>query len=388
MIQIYTGVPGSGKSYKMVQDLSGELMSREKRADGEPLTVISNIKGLKLPHVDFDDFLIESFPEKSLKLKDRIEKFFDYDNQAQLNQLFGGPIMYVLDECQLYFPTRISLPVTEAYMQRHRHLGHYLYLATQNTRLVNSSIKSLIELEYNAARRSMSFFGEFRYRVKSPQSNEVISTITTRPKQSIFELYKSFEADELKRPKRLLIRKLWPVLLLPLAVYLFYVGAFSRAQASKNAVTQSKAAAAHVSNGSGQAAVEKADGEAAALRQEVAALRRRLNEQERVFLPVVQVGKQMLTVDPDTQAVVELRRIKHKVVCVNGGLSCYYDRPVNSGVRLAGDSLSSGSWGTHGGSSLPMGLQTNQPFMRSRPVEPRPGAGSFVEPSMVPAPGR
>ncbi len=219
MIYLYTGVPGSGKTYKMVHDLSAFL---EKNPD---IAIISNIRDLRLGHTDFENFLDELFPGQ--KWPQQIEMFFDYDHQQKLNEKFGGPIMYVLDECQLYFPRRMGLPRTEAYLQRHRHLGHFIYLASQSSRLVNSSFIPLIETEYHAARRSISFLGEIHYKEKSPQSNQIIRNITLRPKKNIFDLYKSFETAEIKKPKPVLFKFFFLPLLLSPVFYLFYTNYLS-----------------------------------------------------------------------------------------------------------------------------------------------------------------
>ncbi len=94
MIQVYTGVPGAGKSYKMVLDLKEHLEKVERMnakaydpSEVQALTVIANISGLKsdkLPHINFDDYIVECFPQPDLSMADRIEKFFDQNRQVRL----------------------------------------------------------------------------------------------------------------------------------------------------------------------------------------------------------------------------------------------------------------------------------------------------------------
>ena len=337
MIQLYTGVPGAGKSYKMVADLDAFL------AKNPDVNLVSNIHNLQLPHEDFDTLMTDSFPGAGLTVTQRIERFFDYDFQAGLSKDFGGPIMYVIDECQLYFPRRTSLPVTEAYLQRHRHLGHYLYLATQSSKLLNSNIVALIEIEYYAGRRSVSFLGEFHYRAKSPQSCMVIKNFTVFPKKRIFGLYKSFDNEEISKPKKEMWRKTWPFAAL-LVVGFFFLRHFldfegraermtgiPRAHAEEVATVASPPPMMSVRPRSDPEAQQKI----AELRGEVERLRNEMNNTERVFLTVVKQGKRRLVIDPDTQAIVDLRKIKHRVFCGEDGLGCYYDRPVNSGVKPA-----------------------------------------------------
>lgn len=368
MIQLYTGVPGAGKSYKMVEDLDAFLTK-------EPgINLISNIRGLKLPHVDFDDFLLECIPDKGLEMKERIERFFEYDYQKALNDKFGGPLMYVLDECQLYFKKDFKLPNTEAYLQRHRHLGHYLYLATQSSTLINRNIVHLVEIEYYAVRRSISLFGEIHYRVKSPQSNQFISKFTVRPKKRIFELYKSFEAKEITKPKRDIWKKMWPLLIL-IAGGIFFYNHFLNIDRKVERMTGRSASQGATPDGPSQPQpVNSATREELArLQFEIDELQKRFQETERVFLTVIETGGKRLTVDPETDAVVDVRAlVERNVRCVNGGLTCYYDRPFGTGVKMAEPMI-----------QRPV---ISTVFYQSAPTVNVPGPGSFVDASMVPPP--
>jgi len=391
MMQLYTGVPGSGKSYRLVYDV-------DKLLDSEPeITIISNIKGLKLPHIDFDELLEECIPH-AIDLSDRLEKFFEYEYQAGMNEKFGGPVMYVLDECQTYFPRRKSLPNTELYFQKHRHLGHHILMATQASKLLNQNLVALMELEYQAVRRSASLFGELRYRTKSPQSNEAINTVTLRPKKRIFELYRSFENDELKRPRKEVLRKLWPVLFLPLAAYLFWLGLPKAPEPEKPKLSSRSSRPASPMDIEDRRFMENrvSSQQIETLEREITDLKKKLNDQERVFLTVVEVGDKRLTVDPDTQAVIDIRFLKHKTSCLNNGLTCYFDRPVNSGIKVAdnsgrgGSSFGPGPWadsmpsGVGLANSALMSVSPGGIFPESLPVRESPGA--FVESDLVPPP--
>lgn len=377
MIQLYTGVPGSGKSYKLVHDLSGLL---EKEPE---LTVIANINGLKLPHEDFDKMLSERFPDPSLSMSDRLERFFSYEYQESLNAEFGGPLMYVLDECQLYFPGRVSLPKTEAYLQRHRHLGHYILLATQSTRLISKNIVALVELEYRAVMRTASLFGELRYHQKSPLTNVIISTITHRPKKKVFDLYKSFDNEEIRKPKRLLLRKLWPVLLLPVAAYLFYLGVPKpppkQAQAAVPVSVAQPQSLASPATTDLPPALDPRDIEIQRLKRHVEQLQVEEDKMVRVFLPVVKTATKTLTVDPETNAVVELKALSSRGVSCAGDI-CYYDKVENSIPKPYESSGSS--------SGYSRGFTSYAPSTIKEKSKPVPGPGSFVDADMVPAPDR
>ena len=325
--------------------------------------------------------------EKILAHTDRIERFFDFDYQRGLNEHFGGPIMYIIDECQMFFPKRTSLPNTEAYLQRHRHLGHNIYLATQAIRQVNGNVICLVELEFFAAPRTKSLFGEFRYHIKIPNSREIINVKNIKPQQRIFDLYKSFDAKELQKPKKLLLRKLWPVLLLPVALGLLYVGLnrISNPQGKETAAVKPQVAAAIGAPAPARSGPsDETLAKMAALQQQVDELRKRLYEVERVFLMVVETSDRKLTMDPDTTAIVDMKKIqkKYKVICVNDGLTCYYDRPINSAIRVAGSVINNAVVsgvipGRVNGVSFPFSSPTVNPE-----PEGKAGPGSFIDPSM------
>ena len=376
MITLYTGVPGSGKTYKMVYDLSKFL---EKNPD---IMLISNIRNLKFAHTSFDDYLEELYPKA--RLTDKIEKFFDFEHQQSLNTLFGGPVMYVLDECQLYFPRRNSLPNTEAYLQRHRHLGHYLFLATQSVRLINSNFVPLIESEFHAGRRTISLFGEIHYKEKSPQSPQTIKTVTLRPNKKIFSLYQSFEAKEINKPKP----ALWKIMILPLLLspffYLFHQK-YMKVPVKEVKKIESPTGSTNIRNNNQTSLpprpvqnnqVSQAELEATKMAMRLTTdknkeLLQLLEKKERVFLPVLQIGDVRMTVCPDTQAVIPIEKVKHKVVCVSEGLSCYYDRFPNEAISLANVDY------TFPGNG----------FVIPTPVKPArekdPGPASFVDEELV-----
>ncbi len=395
MIQVYTGVPGAGKSYKMVLDLKEYLEKVEKKnakasdpSEVQNFTVIANIRGLnndKLPHINFDEYIMECFPQPDMKMADRVEQFFSYEYQKALNEKFGGPILYVIDECQLYFPRGSKLPRTEAYFQRHRHLGHYVFLATQTlSRSVNANLVALIEIEYTAVRRSFSFMGEFRYQCRTPGVKESFNTLMVRPKQEIFDLYTSFEAAEIKKPRKELMRKLMiPLLIFPICGYLFFDGAMNKdryieTMTGKKPTQSSQPSAAASNAGSGQPIDQSQLNQSQA---ELNALRAKLEEKERVFLSVVLVGGKKMTIDPETNAYVEVKTIKHRVICSGDeGLNCYFDRQVNTAVRVAG----ANGYGSPYPPSSPSFSHSNS--LSAPPKTSSVGQGSFVDSDLVPEP--
>ncbi len=110
-------------------------------------------------------------------------------------------------------------------------------------------------------------------------------------------------------------------------------------------------------------------------------MRAQLEEKERVFLSVVLVGGKKMTIDPETNAYVEVKTIKHRVICSGEeGLNCYFDREVNTAVRVAG---SNGYGSPYPPPSSSLGYSNGLPVSAKTPAG---GQGSFVEPDLVPEP--
>lgn len=197
MIQLITGVPGSGKTclaLKLITDKYFFYDSRHGNFYLKPenldITIITNIDGLKLPHINIDTL----FREHKLDF----ERFFDYDYQKKVSSKYPK-IIYILDEAQQYLSRKLRSVNTTLYFDMHRHLDHQIYLITQDWKKIHSDITSLTEFEYRLTKRTFSIAGEFRYLVKS--SGTVFESRSFRPPKHIFKIYKSFTGND-NQPKR------------------------------------------------------------------------------------------------------------------------------------------------------------------------------------------
>jgi hypothetical protein len=191
MINLITGVPGSGKtllSLKLLTDkyfiYSKEVKTFFKRPEYQNITIITNIDTLKLEHKNLSDVMRQSGKD--------FESFFDYEYQKYISQKYPQ-IIYILDECQRYLSRRLPANTT-LYFDMHRHLDHNIFLITQDFKKIHYDITSLIEFEYRLIKRSLSITGEFRYHVKI--NNEITATKGFRGTKKLFSLYKSFESND------------------------------------------------------------------------------------------------------------------------------------------------------------------------------------------------
>ena len=202
-IKLITGIPGSGKSYLAVHHVISNYFTYSKESqefivksnqDG-PYTIITNIDNFKIPHIDLNDAI------KSMNLT--IDSFFTVPNQERISKKYPN-IIYIIDEAQRMFPRKNRYQSeTWFYFEYHRHLGHDIYIITQDKFLVAQNIILLVEYEIRATKRMLSVFGELRYLIKS--DNEIIDRKTLKPSKRIFNLYKSMDAaesDKIKNPMR------------------------------------------------------------------------------------------------------------------------------------------------------------------------------------------
>lgn len=190
MIHVITGIPGSGKTCLALKIFTDEFYHYDKKNDQfymkkehEGLTLITNIDGLKLPHISLDKAISDS--------NMTYETFFTVDFQKRISSKYKR-IIYIIDECQRYFSKALKNRDTIFYFDYHRHLGHDIYLITQDVIKIHREILAHHEFEYRLTKKAFSVAGEFRYLIKS--SGDIMDRKTFRPPKHIFRLYKSFQA--------------------------------------------------------------------------------------------------------------------------------------------------------------------------------------------------
>jgi len=180
MIFGVSGVPGAGKSYYIVSWLYDNYYDK----DGFPTTdytIITNVDDLRLDHINLNEIL-KDIP---------IERFFTVEYQKKVTKKYNK-IIYIIDECQQFFPRHMKNRDVFYYFEYHRHLGHIICLSTQNFyNRVSPEISALLEYEIRAVPRSLAIPGTFRYfRVVN---REKIGTFFLRQQKKIFRQYKSAE---------------------------------------------------------------------------------------------------------------------------------------------------------------------------------------------------
>ncbi len=196
MLYLITGVPGSGKTLKMISDLMKrkDLQNRPLYLDGIP-----EVNGTIIPNLPI--------PEG--------ESMETWHKWAP-----AGAIL-VIDECQRVFrprPSGSKVPEHVAELETHRHRGIDIFLLTQHPRLVDLNIRSLIGHHCHISKTNLGVRRMFEWeRCGDPQSRTdvegAVKSVYTLDKKA-FGVYKSAEEHTKIRTKLSRTVYAFPIVLL------------------------------------------------------------------------------------------------------------------------------------------------------------------------------
>lgn len=133
MIELRTGVPGSGKSLSMVQALARLIARWEKHPEEARPVFVRGIPELKLPH--------SPMPGKLVKQTNGEDQFI-----PDWFEIPDGSLI-LFDEAQGTFPPRSSAsipPKHVAFLNVHRHRGLDIWVTTQHPKLIDHSLRALV----------------------------------------------------------------------------------------------------------------------------------------------------------------------------------------------------------------------------------------------------
>lgn len=188
MIEILTGVPGSGKSYFAVYHILKLL--------DEGHTVVHNIHGLSDPRA-----LLVDFGQMPLSA----DVLFPYFDQLRSSRnLDPQAIIHVyIDEAQRYYPYEYKDPKGVYFFDFHRHHGLNITLISQDIKKLSPKITTLAEYEVRAVKPMFQFTPGFSYNLLS--SGEAFGKKRLPKKPEVFASYTSFTAGTKKTKKSKLI---------------------------------------------------------------------------------------------------------------------------------------------------------------------------------------
>lgn len=213
MVDLYTGVPRSGKTYRVVNKCRDIATSKDRKYKH----VFTNINGLN--YKKLNEFAGEPDyfqPFEFLDLKREILQEYDYyqiqkngelpDTVTDYDEFIKSEGIYkkyihsliIIDECHLYFEAKAEDSLIR-FLSYHGHFEIDIDLITQNKNLIDKKYLSFIETMYMAlpaSKRLVSFFGivKFRYRKYASYQEyhaNIMGTESLGFKKEVYELYNS-----------------------------------------------------------------------------------------------------------------------------------------------------------------------------------------------------
>lgn len=190
MITLYSGTLGSGKSYKMVAELS-----RLK----DSYFVIHNIDNLKEGYLGkFGLDWVKYCQDEEIE----IDVFFSKDYQLKFSKTvfekYKRPILVIIDEAHEWFDRHVK--AFKMWLSYSRHLDQDIWLVAHNSTNIPAVYRSFVGVEYRA--KSGAFvalpYYFFYNRIIGGQRG---GYTFERKSQKIFDLYKSKEINNEKKTK-------------------------------------------------------------------------------------------------------------------------------------------------------------------------------------------
>ncbi|WP_458701391.1 zonular occludens toxin domain-containing protein [Sulfurospirillum sp. 1307] len=243
MIDLVTGVPGSGKTYKAVYLIKNLCEKNPKKYKH----IFTNINGLnydKCNEIAKEPDYVKAFEFRDLKQDIILEYSYheqyklgeiqidDYDDFIKSEGVFKKYInsLIVIDECHLFFETKAEDTLIR-FLSYHRHFDIDLLLLTQNKNLVDKKYLSFIETMYSAlpsSKRlfSFSFFGlnivKFRYRKYASYQEYHSNIVGTESLPFVKEVYELYNSGGTEIKKSASLKFLMPVIIVSLITFVAY----------------------------------------------------------------------------------------------------------------------------------------------------------------------
>ncbi|MBA3025736.1 MAG: hypothetical protein FP820_04915 [Sulfurimonas sp.] len=241
MIQIFTGLPRTGKTYRAVKYIYDSFVDSSSSDFKKFLHLHTNIGGFKIDELNEQllvNPLVINDDEAHIK---RVHKF-DWDNiykhilkaydmsnndkeDEELIKYLSyhslSPALFVIDECYRYF-TKKSDPVLVWWLAYHGHLGMDIILILQNKALMHSDYKSFTEFFIDAQSKSKSFSNNtlryYHYASDTYTKEQRFTSDSLKADDKIFALYKSGDAH---KPKKIIYKFIGLMILAVFAVLFF-----------------------------------------------------------------------------------------------------------------------------------------------------------------------
>lgn len=195
MFRIISGNPGSGKSFYAVNYLKKfakyDALYNVMLLDPHVL-LVTNLDDVCVQHMLVDDFRSQDLinPDKLKKyMEDHQYKRVVYIHD-EASKILGG----IRDNREFFF------------FEYHRHLGMDVFLLVQTISTLPRRLVELAEYVIEAKNRSIGIMG-FEYFLRDSKTGQQIGKVVLKRDVNVFRLYKSFNFDEVEKPKKIVMRK-------------------------------------------------------------------------------------------------------------------------------------------------------------------------------------
>lgn len=190
MITLYSGIPGSGKTYKMVAELS-----RQK----EKYYVVHNIDGLQEGYLgDYGINFIKYCEDQKIDIVEFFSKEYQIEFTKAVLEKYNRPVLAIIDEAHEWFS--VNSKNLKMWLSYHRHLNQDIWLVAHRSTNIPAMYRSFIEVEYRA--KSGSFLNVpyyfFYNRILGGQQSGYVKE---RKSKKIFEIYKSQLIGKVEKKK-------------------------------------------------------------------------------------------------------------------------------------------------------------------------------------------
>ena len=179
MIILYSGIPGSGKTYKMVSDLN------DCQKD---FYVVHNIDGLQEDFLKSGINFVKYCDEHQMKIEEFFSKEYQISFTEEVKKKYDLNCLVIIDEAHEWFSSiKDSLKMWLSY---HRHLNQTIWLVAHKSTNIPAIYRSFVEVEFRAKHSSiLSLPMVFFY--NRIVGGEQLGYVYCFKKKAIFKLYKS-----------------------------------------------------------------------------------------------------------------------------------------------------------------------------------------------------
>lgn len=203
MIILYSGIPGSGKTYKMVSD----LYDCQKN-----FYVVHNIDGLKEGFLKNGINFVKYCEEQNIEVETFFSKEYQIKFTEEVRKKYGLNSLVIIDEAHEWF-SRVKSTL-KMWLSYHRHLNQTVWLVAHRSTNIPSVYRSFVEVEYRAKHSSIIALPMLFFYNRIVGGERIGYTYCLK-KQEIFDLYKSQNEG---------FKKTRPSLLLPIMILLVVAG--------------------------------------------------------------------------------------------------------------------------------------------------------------------